>query len=155
RGRPRGPRADVGAAAGGGLGAPSPPDRRRRRRRRARGRSRGRPSGGAPVHPTPGGRPIPPPDADERTMLEAWLDFHRATLVLKCSGLKDEQLRRPAAAPSSMTLLGLVQHMAEVERNWFQRVFAGLTLPPVYGESNPDGFTVHPDRGLDEATATW
>ncbi|MGW7220637.1 DinB family protein [Streptomyces sp. NPDC054826] len=107
------------------------------------------------MNTTPDGRPIPPPHADERTMLEAWLDFHRATLVLKCSGLKDEQLRRPAAAPSSMTLLGLVQHMAEVERNWFQRVFAGLTLPPVYGESNPDGFTVHPDRGLDEATATW
>ena len=50
-------------------------------------------------------------------MLEAWLDFHRAPLALKCSGLKDDQLRLAAVPPSSMTLLGLVQHLAEVERN--------------------------------------
>lgn len=88
-------------------------------------------------------------------MLEAWLDFHRATLALKCSGLKDDQLRLPAAAPSSMTLLGLVQHLAEVERNWFQRVFAGRHLPPVFGQSNGDGFALQPDQGLDEAMAAW
>lgn len=88
-------------------------------------------------------------------MLEAWLDFHRATLALKCSGLKDDQLRLPAAAPSSMTLLGLVQHLAEVERNWFQRVFAGQDLPPVFGQSNGDGFALQPDQGLDEAMAAW
>ncbi|MFB8031419.1 DUF664 domain-containing protein [Streptomyces sp. NPDC056004] len=40
-------------------------------------------------------------------MLEAWLDFHRANLAPKCSGLKDDQLRPASAAPSSMTLLGL------------------------------------------------
>lgn len=88
-------------------------------------------------------------------MLEAWLDFHRATLVLKCSGVKDEQLRLAAAPPSSITLLGLVQHMAEVERNWFQRVFAGQDVAPVFGENNPDGFALDSDRGLDEATAAW
>jgi uncharacterized damage-inducible protein DinB len=53
-----------------------------------------------------------------------------------------------------MTLLGLVQHMAEVERNWFQRVFAGLDVPLVH-EGNEDGFTVEPERGLDEALAVW
>ncbi|MFE9442837.1 DinB family protein [Streptomyces sp. NPDC006602] len=104
---------------------------------------------------TPDGRPIPPAHADERAMLEAWLDFHRATLALKCSGLKDDQLRLASVAPSSMTLLGLVQHMAEVERNWFQRVFTGQDVCPVFGESNADGFALHPDRGLDEATAVW
>lgn len=88
-------------------------------------------------------------------MLEAWLDFHRATLALKCSGLKDDQLRLAAATPSSMTLLGLVQHLAEVERNWFQRVFAGLALPPVFGLSNGDGFAVEPHRGRDEVLAAW
>ncbi|MGW4179375.1 DinB family protein [Streptomyces rubiginosohelvolus] len=103
---------------------------------------------------TPDGRPIPPLHADERTMLEAWLDFHRSTLVLKCAGLSDEQLRL-AASPSSMTLLGLVQHMAEVERNWFQRVFAGQKVPPVLGESNLDGFALQSERGLDEAVAAW
>ncbi|WP_371642997.1 DinB family protein [Streptomyces mirabilis] len=107
------------------------------------------------MNTTPDGRPIPPAHADERAMLEAWLDFHRATLALKCSGLKDDQLRLAAAAPSSMTLLGLVQHLAEVERNWFQRVFAGQDLPPVFGESNLDGFVLLPDRTLDEVMAVW
>jgi uncharacterized damage-inducible protein DinB len=104
---------------------------------------------------TPDGRPIPPAHADERAMLEAWLDFHRATLALKCSGLKDDQLRLASVAPSSMTLLGLVQHMAEVERIWFQRVFTGQDVPPVFGESNADGFALHPERGLGEATVAW
>ncbi|MEV5886624.1 DinB family protein [Streptomyces sp. NPDC052020] len=107
------------------------------------------------MHRTPDGRPIPPGSADERTMLEAWLDFHRATLALKCSGLEEGQLRLAAASPSTMTLLGLVQHMAEVERNWFQRVFAGRKVSPVFGESNADGFALHPERGLDEAMAAW
>ncbi|MGI5440844.1 DinB family protein [Streptomyces shenzhenensis] len=107
------------------------------------------------MHTTPDGRPIPPTHADERAMLKAWLDFHRATLALKCSGLKDDQLRLAPTASSSMTLLGLVQHMAEVERNWFQRVFAGQDLPPVFGENNLDGFALQPQRGLDEATAAW
>ncbi|MFF9483670.1 DinB family protein [Streptomyces sp. NPDC014676] len=107
------------------------------------------------MNTTPDGRPIPPAHASERTMLEAWLDFHRATLALKCSGLEDDQLRLAVASPSSMTLLGLVQHMAEVERNWFQRVFAGRNVPPVFGESNLDGFALQPERGLDEAVAAW
>ncbi|WP_190134197.1 DinB family protein [Streptomyces longispororuber] len=104
---------------------------------------------------TPDGRIIPPAHADERAMLEAWLDFHRATLALKCAGLEDGPLRRAAASPSSMTLLGLLQHMAEVERNWFQRVFAGLAVAPVFGEDNPDGFALRPERGLDEVRAAW
>ncbi|MEU0633098.1 DinB family protein [Streptomyces sp. NPDC005989] len=107
------------------------------------------------MNTTPDGRPIPPPHADERATLEAWLDFHRATLTLKCSGLRGDQLRIAAASPSSMTLLGLVQHMAEVERNWFQRVFAGQDVAPVFGESNLDGFRLQPERGLDEAMNAW
>lgn len=54
-----------------------------------------------------------------------------------------------------MTLLGLVQHLAEVERNWFRRVFARQDLPPVFGESNGDGFALDPDRGLEEAMTAW
>ncbi|MFD8923054.1 DinB family protein [Streptomyces sp. NPDC059569] len=104
---------------------------------------------------TPDGRPVPPAHADERAMLEAWLDFHRATLALKCSGLHDDQVRLASAAPSAMTLLGLVQHMAEVERNWFQRVFAGQDVPLVFGENNRDGFALRPDQGLEEAMAHW
>ncbi|GGU73767.1 mini-circle uncharacterized 19.1 kDa protein [Streptomyces albospinus] len=83
------------------------------------------------------------------------MDFHRETLALKCAGLDDDQLRVASVAPSPMTLLGLVQHLAEVERNWFQRVFAGRDLPQVYEEGGGDGFALAPDRGIEEALATW
>jgi uncharacterized damage-inducible protein DinB len=73
-------------------------------------------------------------------MLEAWLDFHRITLERKCSGLSPEQLRQRAVPPSSLSLLGLVRHMAEVERNWFKRRFAALDAPPLYyGDHDADG----------------
>ncbi|MFG2893515.1 DinB family protein [Streptomyces sp. NPDC048248] len=104
---------------------------------------------------TPDGRLIPPAHADERAMLESWLEFHRATLALKCTGLDDRQLRLAPVPPSAMTLLGLVQHMAEIERNWFQRVFAAQDVPPVFEEDNADGFTLDPDRGIDEVLAAW
>ncbi|MGP3998637.1 DinB family protein [Streptomyces sp. 8N706] len=104
---------------------------------------------------TPDGRHVPPPHAGERVMLEAWLDFHRATLALKCNGLDDRQVRLASVSPSSMTLLGLVQHMAEVERQWFQRVFAGQDVPLVYEVGEGNGFALAPDRGIDEALAVW
>lgn len=101
----------------------------------------------------PDGRPIPLLTGDERPMLESWLDFHRATLELKCRGLDDAQVRLASAEPSELTLLGLVQHLAEVERNWFQRMFAGLDVPPVFEEET--GYALAPGRGLDEALAVW
>ena len=83
--------------------------------------------------------------ADERPMLDAWLDFHRATLLDKCSGLTADQLRQPSVEPSSMSLLGLVRHMAEVERSWFRRRAAGLDLPFLYGSDE------RPDADFDDA----
>ena len=59
-------------------------------------------------------RPLPPLNADERTTLEGWLDFHRATLAMKCDGLNDEQAAAAPVAPSVVSMTGLVQHMAEV-----------------------------------------
>lgn len=100
----------------------------------------------APTH-LPDGRPIPLMTGDERLMLESWLDFHRATLELKCAGLEDSQLRLAAAGPSELTLLGLVQHLAECERNWFQRVVGGLDVPPVYGEGTRPGTASRPGGG--------
>jgi Protein of unknown function (DUF664) len=70
-------------------------------------------------------RADPPTVAGERASLESWLDYHRATLLYKCQGLTGDQLARRAVAPSSLSLLGLVRHMAEVERWWFRRRFAG------------------------------
>ena len=69
-------------------------------------------------------RPVVPRVADERTMLEAWLDLHRQTLLMKCTGL--------SAAPSTLTLHGLVRHMAEVERGWFRMGFAGQAISALY-----------------------
>ncbi|GAC1439911.1 MAG: DinB family protein [Mycobacteriales bacterium] len=69
--------------------------------------------------------------ADERTSLSGWLDFHRATLLRKCAGLTDEQLRRPMVA-SGTSLLGLVKHLTEVEHAWFVRTFARLAEPALY-----------------------
>ncbi|MFJ2867476.1 DinB family protein [Kitasatospora sp. NPDC087314] len=104
---------------------------------------------------TPDGRPTPPPHADERAMLESWLDFHRATLAQKVAGLDDQQVRLAAVPPSTMTLLGLVQHLAEVERNWHRRVLAGEDAPPLHGEDGQGGYALTPDRGMAEALADW
>jgi Protein of unknown function (DUF664) len=60
--------------------------------------------------------------APEREMLEGWLEFHRTTLELKCEGLNDAGRQRRPVPTSKLSLHGLVRHMAEVERNWFQLV---------------------------------
>ncbi|MFI1361394.1 DinB family protein [Streptomyces griseochromogenes] len=101
----------------------------------------------------PDGRPVPLMTGPERPMLESWLDFHRATLELKFRGLDDIQARLAPAEPSALTPLGLVQHLAEVERNWWQRVVAGLDVPPVFEEAT--GYALDPGRGLDEAFTAW
>lgn len=101
----------------------------------------------------PDGRPIPLTNGPELPMLESWLDFHRATLELKCAGLDDSQVRLASAEPSELTLLGLVQHLAECERNWFQRVVGGLDVPPVFEEET--GYALDPGRGIGEALVVW
>jgi uncharacterized damage-inducible protein DinB len=53
---------------------------------------------------------------------------------MKCDGLNDEELRRRSMPPSTLTLLGLVRHMAEVERTWFRRVINGEDIPLVWSD---------------------
>ena len=76
-------------------------------------------------------------------MLEAWLDYHRATLLMKCADLSASQLRLRSAEPSTLSLLGLVRHMTEVERGWFRRRVAGESGveagPIYYSDERPDG----------------
>jgi uncharacterized damage-inducible protein DinB len=73
-------------------------------------------------------------------MLSAWLDFHRATLLRKCDGLADDQLRLRSVPPSGLSLLGLVRHMASVERGWFRSALAGEDVPPLFRTAeDPDG----------------
>ncbi len=102
-------------------------------------------------------RTDPPRVADERAMYQAWLDFHRGTLLWKCAGLTDAQLKNPAVSPSTLTLLGLLRHMSEVERAWFRSRAAGLALPDLYcSEDDEDGdFDNVADADVPEAFATF
>jgi uncharacterized damage-inducible protein DinB len=69
----------------------------------------------------------------EREMLDAWLEFHRVTLLLKCEGLDDQSRKARPVATSKLSLHGLVRHMAEVERNWFRRVLLReADAPPIW-----------------------
>ncbi len=96
-------------------------------------------------------------DAGEREMLCGWLDYHRATLAMKCEGLTAEQLREQAVPPSTLCLLGLVRHMAEVERGWFRRSFAAEDLPSLYSTRDaPDAdFDDVDNADAEEAFTQW
>jgi uncharacterized damage-inducible protein DinB len=98
----------------------------------------------------------PPATAGEREMLRGFLDYQRATLAMKCDGLTDEDLRRQSMPPSTLSLLGLVRHMAEVERTWFRRVISGEDIGLVW--SDQGDFQVAYDAraaGGSEAFAAW
>ena len=102
-------------------------------------------------------RSEPSTTADERTMLEGWLTYHRETLASKCEGLTDEQLRTTSVEPSTLSLMGLVRHMAEVERGWFRKVMADEQVGAIYyTDEDPDGdfHTTEADTWA-EAHATW
>ncbi|GAB3220404.1 DinB family protein [Glycomyces halotolerans] len=61
----------------------------------------------------------PPSNGGERELLEAFLDYHRGTLLMKCADLDEEQLKRASVEPSVLSLLALVRHLTEVELSWF------------------------------------
>jgi hypothetical protein len=96
--------------------------------------------------PEPADRAQPAYVGDERTTLDGWLDYHRRTLLWKCEGLTDDHLRSRPIPPSDLSLIGLVRHMAEVERGWFADYF-GLDTSDLYcTEDDPDG-----DFNVDDA----
>jgi hypothetical protein len=76
----------------------------------------------------------PPSFGSERDTLRGFLDYHRATLAMKCDGLTDAELRQRSMPPSTLSLLSLVRHMAEVERAWFRRVFEDNDAPMVWSK---------------------
>lgn len=95
----------------------------------------------------------------ERDSLTQYLAAYRHTLRMKCDGLSAEQLASRSVPPSTMSLLGLVRHLAEVERSWTRRTMLGASAPRLYGESSdPDGdfggavgdpdVVAEPDRGV-------
>lgn len=105
----------------------------------------------------PDRRTDPPRTAGEREVLEAFLDYHRETLEMKCEGLDAEQLRRRAVPPSSLSLLGLVRHLADVERKWFRVVFSGEEAPPLHysADAPDDDFDALEATTPEEAFAAW
>ena len=85
-------------------------------------------------------RPEGPNIAPERIAVESLLDHHRATLLWKYGGLTGVQLAARTVPTSTMSLLGLVRHMSDVERVWFRRRIAGEDIPAIYwSDASPDG----------------
>ena len=108
------------------------------------------------------GRIEPPMQADERTTLTTFLDSFRSTLLEKAADLTDGEARRAACPPSDLSLLGLIRHMADVERWWFRRVWAddasatALFHSEAHPTGDPDG-DLHPteDDTMAAAVDTW
>jgi uncharacterized damage-inducible protein DinB len=95
----------------------------------------------------------------ERATMLDYLRRYRLTLEMKCDGLDPEQLARRSVPPSTMSLLGLVRHMADVERNWFRRVMARADALPLYWSQDvPDADwlgSVADAAVVDEAWRAW
>jgi len=103
-------------------------------------------------------RTEPRTDGDELTVLAGFLEYYRATLLMKADGLTDDQARTPSCPPSPLNLMGLVRHMADVERSWFRRGFTGesdeTAAALFYTEAEPDLDMLPPPRAtLAEAVA--
>jgi uncharacterized damage-inducible protein DinB len=95
--------------------------------------------------------------ADDRPMLERWLDFQRTTLLLKVEGLDDEQRKARPVPTSTMSLHGLVRHMTEVEHWWFEDVLRKQLSDPVYGTDDNEDADWFPldDAVWEDDLAAW
>jgi uncharacterized damage-inducible protein DinB len=104
-------------------------------------------------------REVRPPMPDERSTLMVYLRDQRLTLEIKCSGLDAEAMAARSVPPSTMSLLGLVRHLADVERSWMRRFMAGLDAPPLFWtpedrDGEFDNAVADPAL-VDEAWAAW
>ena len=97
----------------------------------------------------------PPVGGPERAMLDAWLDWERATVLWKVEGLSDEQLRR-RLVPSATTMLGIVKHLGYVERSWFQMRMEGQDLAVPWSDADPDAdFRIEPNESTASVLAWY
>jgi uncharacterized damage-inducible protein DinB len=98
------------------------------------------------------------PEGERATLLD-YLRTYRLTLEMKCADLDAAQLARRSVPPSTMSLLGLVRHLADVERNWFRRVMAQADAPPLYwSDDEPEGNwlgAVADPAVVDDAWRAW
>jgi uncharacterized damage-inducible protein DinB len=111
------------------------------------------------VDPADDPREVESMSRGEHAVLAEYLDRYRQTLEMKCEGLDAEQLARRSVPPSTMSLLGLVRHLAAVEHRWFQLCLQGADEPRLYGKSEEpdadfDGATADP-AVVSEAFSTW
>jgi uncharacterized damage-inducible protein DinB len=95
----------------------------------------------------------------ELATLRDYLRHYRLTLEMKCEGLDADQLARRSVPPSTMSLLGLVRHLARVEHHWFQRILQGRDEPRLYRtDEDPDldfnGAVADP-AVVEDAFASW
>jgi uncharacterized damage-inducible protein DinB len=102
-------------------------------------------------------RSEPPYILDERPMLEAWLEFHRTTLLMKCEGLDDASRKARPIASSLLSLHGLLRHMAEVERSWFRRTLLVEDCGWIWLDSVEDESDLVPldDADWESDVAAW
>jgi len=92
---------------------------------------------------------------DERATLTSYLDYQRAVMVRKVAELDDDALRRPMT-PSGLTLLGMLKHLAFVERYWFQEVFAGRAVDYPWTDEDPDAdWRAEPGETVEEIAALY
>ncbi|HEX5016678.1 MAG TPA: DinB family protein [Actinomycetes bacterium] len=93
-----------------------------------------------------------PDEGDERTLLNAFLEFHRETFLWKCSGLTGEQLATRSVSSTDMTLLGLIRHLTDVERHWLRDVAVGESIESRYWDKpDRDSDFLHIDAAAAEA----
>jgi uncharacterized damage-inducible protein DinB len=96
---------------------------------------------------------------DERSTLIDYLRAYRLTLRMKCADLDAAQMATKSVPPSTLSLLGLIRHMSDVERSWFRRVMAGEVAPRKFSSpDDPQGAwtgAVADDAVVAEAWAAW
>lgn len=92
---------------------------------------------------------------DERSVLLGYLAYHRAVLARKAEGISDEQARRAACPPSTLTLVGLIRHMTDVERWWFRRVHLGEDVPGMPDDEDEVWRTMPDTKAADALAAYW
>jgi uncharacterized damage-inducible protein DinB len=96
----------------------------------------------------------------EKATYREYLGNYRLTIELKCEGLNADQLARRSAPPSTLSLLGLVRHLAQMENHWFQRVLQGRTdVPRLYKRQDDSDWDFRGAVGdlgvVEDAFATW
>jgi uncharacterized damage-inducible protein DinB len=90
--------------------------------------------------PTPPAGPLTdgPLTGEDRPILEGYLALQRTTLLRVCAGLTGEQLAARPVPPSTLSLLGLIRHLAKVERIWLRQRAGGQDVPPLHGGPGDD-----------------